>query len=130
MSHDPWNIETLLIGWSMLTSSIISALVKEKVLNKRYYDRTAKPLAPLLVDDNVRRHKHPIVRTMKSCPGRNRFLIIDTDGITEEIIVIDRKKLTYGYTFSFGVVIRGCLIRYLAPRKRFEFLTDIRMTII
>lgn len=54
MSHDPWNIETLLIGWPMQTSSTISALVKEKELNKRYSDRTAKPLAPLVVDDNIR----------------------------------------------------------------------------
>jgi len=54
LSHDPCNIETLLIGWPMLTSSIISASVKEKELKKRYYDRTARPLAPLVVDDYMR----------------------------------------------------------------------------
>lgn len=54
LSHDPWNIETLLISWPLLTSSIISALVKEKELNKRYYDRTAKPRAPLVVDNDIK----------------------------------------------------------------------------
>lgn len=68
---------------------------------------------------------------MKSSPGRNRFLIIGAAGLHYRRNYCYRDKETnVRLHIFFWVVMRGCFLRYLALRKRFEFLTGIMMTII